>query len=625
MSRREGEAAVEDMGQVNMGQVEKGQGASTDPGATASSTPAGLCDTALKHLHAGKPLDAQLSCEQALAIDPDRADSLHLMALIALYGQQHDHAVEWLSRAIRRDPRPEYLSTLGLVLKQIGRLEDALAVFDKAIQLKPDDAELWKALGGVLAALNRQSEAVLAFQHVLKLKAQHWEAAYVCGLSLHQLERFEEALAYFNLSNQWQPDQPSILFARARTLRALKLYEECLAEYRRLHLMTPDDPIICNNIGDALLALERYQEGLAWFDKALASRPDFAEVLAHKGLALYQLGRFDEAITAYAGAKALNPGDAKSAWQLAHLQLQTGAYGNGWAEREARWRVSDFSPDYPKFPQPKWLGKESIAGKTILIFADEGHGDTLQFARYVPMVAAAGARVVLVVQDGLRPLLSGLPGVTDCLPHGTTEFPPFDFHCPVMSLPLAFGTTLQTIPSACYLPALPVERNETWNRRLGTHHRPRVGLVWSGNSNQANDRNRSMPLWMLLPLLGCEATFISLQKDVRPDDRRLLETRTDIIDFTAELTDFVETAALISNLDLVVTVCTSVAHLAAALGRPTWVMLPYVGDWRWLSSRDDSPWYSAVRLFRQDESRNYTGVIERVRGRLLTVIGGFKP
>jgi tetratricopeptide (TPR) repeat protein len=601
-----------------------GQGASTDPGVTASPTPAELCDSALKYLQAGRPLDAQLCCERALAIDPDRADSLHVMGVISLHGQHYDYAVEWLSRAIRKEPRAEYLSTLGLVLKQAGQLEEALSVLDKAIQLEPDDAELWKALGGVLATLNRSAEAVLSFQHVLKLKPQHWEAAYLCGLSLQQMERFNEALAYFDLGLQRQPDHASILFARARTLRALKRYEDALADYRRLHLMAPDDPTVCNNIGDALLALERYQEALEWFERALALRPDFPEVLAHKGLALLQLGRFDEAITAYAGVTALNPGDARSAWQLAHLHLQTGNYRDGWAEREARWKVADFSPDYPKFPQPKWLGKQPIEGRTILICADEGHGDTIQFARYLPMVAAAGARLVLVVQDSLRPLLSALPGVAECLPYGTSEFPPFDFHCPMMSLPLAFGTTLRTIPPASYLPPLPVERVEAWNRRLGAHQRLRVGLAWSGNPNQGNDRNRSMPFRTLLPLLGCEATFVNLQKDVRPQDKALLETRPDIVDFTADLTDFGETAALISNLDLVITVCTSVAHLAATLGRETWVMLPYIGDWRWLTGHDDSPWYPSVRLFRQDNSRNYAGVIERVRDELKIAISSFR-
>jgi hypothetical protein len=194
-----------------------------------------------------------------------------------------------------------------------------------------------------------------------------------------------------------------------------------------------------------------------------------------------------------------------------------------------------------------------------------------------------------------------------------------------MSLPLALGATLETIPAPSYLPALAPARIKAWQERLGAHDSLRVGLTWSGNPRQGNDRNRSMPLKGLLPLLGLDATFVSLQKDLRPDDQTFLEAHTDVIDLTAALSDFAETAALVESLDLVITVCTSIAHLAATLGKPTWVMLPYVGDWRWLSERDDSPWYPSVRLFRQDVSRDYSAVVARVRAALETEIAGVPP
>jgi tetratricopeptide (TPR) repeat protein len=544
------------------------------------------------------------------------------MGVIALHGGQFDHTVEWLSRAIRQQPKPEYLSILGFALKQAGRLEDALAVFDKAVQLAPEDPEPWKRLAGALAALDRPADALVAYQQVLKLDPQHLEAAHATGVLLYQLERFEEALAYFNECIEWQGDHASALFHRARTLRAMKRHQECLSDYRRLHALSPDDPNVCNNIGDALLLLGRPEEALEWFDRALALRPDNLQMLTNRALALYQSLRFEEAILAYSRLTALDPGDARAAWQLAHLHLQQGDYQSGWAGREARWRVSDFSPEYPKFAEPKWLGKEDINGKTILVCIDEGIGDAVQFARYVPMIAARGASIVLVLQEGLRALLSGLPGVSACLPFGTKDFPPFDFHCPIMSLPLAFGTTLETIPPASYLPPLPAARLQAWRDRLSAHDRLRVGLVWAGNPNQGNDRNRSMPLAMLASLLDCDATFVSLQKDLKPDDRAFL-TQTNILDLTADLTDFVETAALIENLDLVITVCTSVAHVAGTLGKETWVMLPYVGDWRWLDGRDDSPWYPTVRLFRQDDTRSYETVVARVRRELLAKISAF--
>ena len=214
--------------------------------------------------------------------------------------------------------------------------------------------------------------------------------------------------------------------ARARTLRALGRYEASLADYRRLHALAPDDPIVCNNVGDALLHLDRHEEGLEWFDKALRLRPDLVEVMRNLAFALFQLHRYEAAKALYVRLHELDPDDANSAWELAHLKLVAGDFAAGWAEREARWRVNDFSPDYPKFAQPKWLGREDIRGRTVLICVDEGLGDTLQFARYVPAVAARGATVVLVVQEALRPLLRGLPGVSHCLAFGSPQLPPFD-------------------------------------------------------------------------------------------------------------------------------------------------------------------------------------------------------
>jgi tetratricopeptide (TPR) repeat protein len=609
---------------MNLGDGRAAEGNDTERPSTDLSSPAWLYEAGLRHLQAGRPLEAQMCCRQALALDPAHPDSLQLMGLISLRAGQFDHAIEWLSLSIRQNPKTEYLSTLGFTLKHAGRLEEALAVFDRAVRLKPDDAELWGQLGGSLAVLDRSADALLAYQHVLKLKPLHFEAAFRSGELLHRMERFEEALACFERCSEWQPEHLQAQFMRARTLRALERHEECLALYQSLHALAPDDPVICNNVGDALIRLGRFQDGLEWFEKALRLRPGFAEVLANIGLALFQLNRLEEAKDAYARAKAADPECAASAWQLAHLQLQTGDFAAGWTEREARWNVAGYSPEYPKFSQPKWLGQQVIEGKTILICADEGLGDTLQFARLVPGLAGRGANIILVVQDALCPLLSALPGVSSCLPFSQRQFPPFDLHCPVMSLPLACGVTLDTIPSASYLPPRPAARVQAWNERLGPHNRLRIGLAWSGNPHHKNDGNRSMPFKALLPLLTLDATFVSLQKEVRPDDGALLQTRTDLIDPTGELTDFAETAALIENLDLVITVDTSIAHLAGTLGRPTWVMLSYVGEWRWLAKREDSPWYPSVRLFRQDERRDYAQVVERVRAELQTLISDVK-
>jgi hypothetical protein len=279
---------------------------------------------------------------------------------------------------------------------------------------------------------------------------------------------------------------------------------------------------------------------------------------------------------------------------------------------------------YPQFPQPVWRGDVDIKGKTILVLEDEGLGDTIQFARYIPMLAARGARVILRVGDPLHPLLSGLPDVAECIPKSVPTIPAFDLHCPICSLPLAFGTRLDTIPAAIpYLPApaesLVLAWEDRLENRLGPRKGLRVGLVWSGRRTHLNDHNRSIPLGALSRILDVGASFVSLQKDPRPADKAVL-AQTGIVDLTSHLTDFAETAALVSCLDLVISVDTSVVHLSGALGRPTWVMLPHAPDWRWLLDRDDSPWYPTVRLFRQTTSGNYEGVLDSVRAELARLV-----
>jgi cytochrome c-type biogenesis protein CcmH/NrfG len=500
--------------------------------------------------------------------------------------------------------------------------EEELKAFEKAIQLQPDNTGLWCGLGNLLLRLNRENQALLAFQHALRLEPDNFEAASKSGALLHRQRRWEEALACFRICEALRPDHVPTLNLRAIAHRGIGNYQGYLSDSLRAHELDPDNAESCNNVGDALLWLGREQEAIAWFDKALLLLPDNPIILTNTAQAISQLRRLDEAEAIYSRVRSIAPAHAMAEWNLALLKLLAGDFKAGWAGREARWKVPSLSAGYPRFPKPMWRGEEPIAGKTILIHVDEGLGDTIQFARYVPMVAARGARVVLVVADALQPLLSGLTGVDQCLRQSSGAVPNFDMHCPLSSLPLAFGTTLQTIPAATsYLPPLAPERVRIWEERLGPHCRPRVGLVWSGSLTHRNDSNRSIPLQMLARILDTDATFVSLQKDPRSADRVVLAERRDIVDLTAHLTDFAETAALVSCLDLVITVDTSVAHLSAALGRPTWILLPTTPDYRWLLGREDSPWYPTARLFRQDERRDYAPVLDRVR----TELGRLRP
>ena len=313
---------------------------------------------------------------------------------------------------------------------------------------------------------------------------------------------------------------------------------------------------------------------------------------------MYEIKRLDEAQACFERALKIKPDYAEAHCNWALCRILVGDFDHGWKSNEWRWETAHLRKEKRNFVQPLWLGSNEITGKTILLHSEQGFGDTIQFCRYVPLVAERAARVILEVPESLRELMETLTGSAQIVPKGE-PLPQFDLHCPLMSLPLAFKTRLESIPCATpYLGALP-SAVKSWNARLGQRRRSRVGLVWSGRPEHKNDHNRSLKLSTLLPLLDCDVTFISLQREVRPGDAATLKG-LDIVHFGGELKNFSDTAAIISNLDVVISVDTSVAHLAGALGTPVWILLPFVPDWRWLLDREDSPWYPTARLFRQN-------------------------
>jgi hypothetical protein len=362
--------------------------------------------------------------------------------------------------------------------------------------------------------------------------------------------------------------------------------------------------------------LKRYEEAMAAFERAIALRPEYAEAYANRGVAYMDQQRFVEALASYEKAIALKPDYAQAHFNAAHCRLLLGDFEHGWEENEWRWETAQARNSKRSFVQPLWTGREEIAGKTILLHAEQGLGDTIQFCRYARLVQARGARVLLQVQPSLKHLLSGLPGADIVLARGE-PVPRFDLHCPLLSLPRAFGTRLTTIPQLIPPLSAPRDLVRIWESRLEPKTRPRVGIVWSGRSTHKNDHNRSMSLRALLGFLELPVQLVSLQKEVRAQDQSLLGANgVGIMHFGPSLTDFSETAALTSLMDLVISVDTSVAHLAASLGRPTWILLPFVPDWRWLLDREDSPWYASVHLFRQRSSGDWAGVVARVASAL---------
>jgi tetratricopeptide (TPR) repeat protein len=611
-------------------------------------------ETGLQHQLAGR-LDAAEACYRGvLAAQPRNADALHLLGVIAHRVRRHDEAVALFGRAIGRNRRnPLYFSNLGVALQHQGRLDEALAAYDSALALKPDYAEAHnnrgialaeqKRFGEALAAfdsalavlpgyvdalfnrgnalreLRRLDEAVASYDRVLALKSDHAAAFNNRGNALHALHRLNEALASYDRALELVPDYAEAFNNRGVVWQQLRRFDEAVNDYGKALTLLPGCAEIFYNFGNALQGLGRFDDALASYDRALALKPDHAEACYNRGIALQELRRIDEALASYGQAVALRPDYAEAHWNESYLRLLTGDFERGLPQSEWRWRNAALGLHRRDFAQPLWRGDVPLAGKTILLHGDEGMGDAIFYCRYVPLLAARGARVIVAVEEPLHHLISGLAGVWRCI--GPSETPPdFELHCPMSSLPLAFETRLATIPAAPSLRAPAMSKELA--TRLATDG-PKVGLAWAGNPRHVNDHNRSMPLAALLPLLDVAATFVTLQKELRAGDDATLSARK-ILNLGPALEDFADSAALIAQLDLVITVDTSVAHLAGALGVPVWILLPFAPDWRWLLDRDDSPWYPTARLFRQGDTREWSGVVERVRDGLRGLVENYR-
>ncbi len=414
--------------------------------ARAGGNVAAIHDALLGAMRDGRLLEAQAGCQRALEANPDDPELLHLMASICLNAKEFDHAVEWASRAIRRGAKPSYLATLGTSLLNLERRDEALQAFDKAVQLKPDDADLWRQMGDALIEAGRMGEALLCFQHAVDLNPADSDAAYKAGVLLQEEGRFDEALVYLDRSADAQPDHAPTFAMRGFVRSRLKRHEEAIDDYELAIRLDPEHAQACSNLGNALRDLGHLERALSWYDRSLALKPDIGNA-TNRALTLNELGRFYEARVAYQYALRMDPGRPTLVWNLSLFQLSLGDFEAGWRGREARWNVPGIAGSYPKLDTPMWIGEEPVEGKTVAVCQDEGVGDVIQFARYIPLLAARGARVILVVNQELCPLLSGLSGVSHCLPKKQgIVVPPFDFHIAFDSLPLPFGTRLDSIP-----------------------------------------------------------------------------------------------------------------------------------------------------------------------------------
>jgi tetratricopeptide (TPR) repeat protein len=493
---------------------------------------------------------------------------------------------------------------------------EAERLFNAVLRYAPESFDALHGLGKIHGQRGRLDTALVLIQTALRADSARADGFASLGLVFHLLRDFERALASYDAGLGIAPNDAELRNRRGVALLELGRPHEALQDFESALAVNPDYLDALGNYGNALLKLNRPATALAVYDRALLVAPENAQLLTNRAVALRRLDRPQEALMSASRALVSRPDFAQARFVESVARLTLGDF-SGWRGYEARWSVGLLATQRRRFTAPLWLGQElfketpdlSLDGKTILLHAEQGFGDTLQFARYARLVAARGAKVILEVQRELVSLLSGMTGVDAVIARGET-LPPFDCHCPLLSLPLAFATELTTIPGGVPYIAAADGNGGVWQERL-PQGRPRIGLVWSGDRSHDNDLNRSLGLENLLPVLDLpQVSLVSLQRPVRDHDRPVLQSRPSVVHLGDDFNDFADTAAVISQLDAVVSVDTAVAHLAGAMGKPLFLLLPYAADFRWLRERSDSPWYPTARLYRQREFGKWDGTVE---------------
>jgi tetratricopeptide (TPR) repeat protein len=497
-----------------------------------------------------------------------------------------------------------------------GALAKAERLYAELLQLDPDDFDAHHGLGQIHFQRGRLDAALALFQEALKRDLSRADGFASLGLTFHALRDFPRALVAFEEGLRLSPDDLGLHNRRGVALIELRRAGEALPCFDRVLASAPDDVDALGNRGNALLKLNRPEEAVAAYERALElsrrSGLNAAALLTNRAAALRRLDRPHEALASVTRALTIAPDFAHARFVDSAIRLNLGDFAAGWRGYEARWQVGWLATQRRQFAAPLWLGKESLDGKTILLHAEQGMGDTIQFARYAALLAARGATVILEVQSQLVRLLAGMRGVAAVVAR-QAPLPAYDFHCPLLSLPLACGTTLETIPADVPYVVATEAAAAAWRARL-PRSRPLVGLVWSGERSHDNDLNRSMRLETLMPLLDLPGVgFVSLQHEVREEDRALLASCRCVLPLGESFGDFADTAAAIAALDAVVAVDTAVAHLAGAMGKPLLLLLPFAADFRWLRDRADSPWYPSAHLIRQPRFGDWEGAVQSLR------------
>jgi len=510
-----------------------------------------------------------------------------------------------LSRMLRR----------AVQAHEAGDLAKADRLYAAVLQHEPDNFDALHGLGKLYCHCRRFDAALALIQRALTIDPGRADGFSSLGLTFYYLRQLNDALTSFNEGLRLAPDNAELLNQRGVALLELGRADEALASFEHALAAEPTSLDALGNYGNALLKLNRPSGAIAAYDRALATVPHNAGLLTNRAIALRKLDRPHEALMSVTRALASKPDFAQARFVDSLVRLTLGDFRAGWRAYESRWQGRNLAAQRRNFAAPLWLGGGALAGKTILLHAEQGFGDTLQFVRYAPLIAGQGAKVVLEVQRELVRLLEGLDGIDAVIARGE-NLPPFDLHCPLLSLPLAFGTEPATIPAPVPYIAAADGDIRPW-RELLPRGRRRIGVVWAGDPAHDNDVNRSMRLKALAPAFDMpDVDFVSLQYKIDEKDVGTLQDFPNLFRLERSFRDFADTAAVVASLDAVISVDSAVAHLAGAMGKELFVLLPLGADFRWLRERADSPWYPTARLLRQPQFGDWGSVIESLAAEL---------
>jgi tetratricopeptide (TPR) repeat protein len=567
---------------------------------------------AVEHHNAGALGPARAVYEELLTQRPNDPEVLHLLGLVYAQLDQVNQGIDLICKAIDVRPGEQlYHLHLAQMLRVVGQWQAAVNAVDRAIALAPGESAAYMEKARALCSGGLHPEALDVLEVVLPLHADNALVLSFMGDALQAMGQAVAAMAHYEAALQQRPACKEALTGKGSALLAAEQWKEAVLCFDQLVATVPDNASVYFHRAVALQALRQWEAAILDYGQAIDLQADFVQAHCNRANVYQGLGQFSLALQDYERALGLQADCAQAKYNKSLLLLLLGDFVPAWPLYEWRWHKEQMRSQRLNCVQAQWTGIQPLAGRTVLLHCEQGLGDGIQFVRYAPMVHALGARVLIRAPRSLITLFGSLGPDIRCLSINESS-PDFDYHCPLMSLPLAFGTELPSIPaSPSYLAASP-EREAHWRRRLGTKGRKRIGLVCSGSTSHPDDHQRSISLEMLLQALPPQFDYYCLQNELRPVDRAFMEREGLVHFFGSDLQDFAATAALCVCMDAVVSVDTSVAHLAGALGVHTFVLLPQVPDWRWLLDRRDSPWYPSMQLYRQDANRQWPPVLAQL-------------